>query len=424
MNISEWKNKYIAQGAFVKNSAVLFLGGLGVNVMNYVFHLVIGRQVDVRVYGEAESLISLITIVSVPAATLTLVAAKYAAVCKADGNHHGSREIFAYLNRQVLKYGLPVFLLALAATPLVGSFLKIQNNFALIFIWIAMYLSFFNAVNSGLLQGWQQFRQVSLANLTVAGTKLAAAVALVAAGFALTGIVGGMLLAAVVGYLVTLSALRSKVMTRAEAEKDHCQKAVDFQALRRYITPVFAGSLAINLLGYADMVLAKRNLSDLDAGAYGALTVTSKIIFFATGVVASVLFSMSAENDHKGTSSRQMLRLALALVLGISGAATLIYFFFPKLILGILFGSKYAAAAPYLGWFALAVALYSVSNIIYQYLLSIRRTKVSYAFLGIALLALTGFLFFGHSIPAMLTVLIISQLAAVMTGIGFLIMND
>ncbi|MEI8343872.1 MAG: oligosaccharide flippase family protein [Candidatus Moraniibacteriota bacterium] len=412
--------KFSQHGAFAKNSAILFAGSLTASLLNYVFHLVIGRQVSVAVYGQAESLISLIAIISVPAATLTMVATKYGAACKADDNSHGSREILTYLNKKVLKFGLPIFLVAVMLTPVIGKFLHVENNLLLIMVWLAMYVSFFNAVNTGLLNGWQKFKEANFASVATTVVKLLFGVGLVALGFALGGIIGSLLISTVAGYGVTLWYLKASLTQKAGLET-HCEKTVDFKALRKFVAPVFVGNLAITILGYGDMVLAKHNLSELAAGQYGALTVTSKVIFFATGVIAGVLFSMSAENNHKGNSSHHFLNLALLLVLGASLFATLIYFLFPALVLSVLFGNKYQVVAPYLGWFAIVVTLYCLSNLIFQYLLSIHQTKVSYALLAIAVATLVAFELGGKSITGMLIINIISQTAAIVVGGFFLL---
>jgi O-antigen/teichoic acid export membrane protein len=423
MNFKDLKERLVCQKAFAKNSAILFFGGLVVNVMNYVYHLVIGRQVSVAVYGEAESIISLIAIISVPAATVTMVATKYAAACKADGNKNGSREIFKYLNGKVLKYGFPVFFVTVLLTPVIGNYLNVTNNFALVLVWVSMYVSFFNAINTGLLNGWQRFVESSYANILSTLAKLFTGIGLVMVGFALGGIIGSLLVSSVAGYVVSLAYLK-KGITKKTAETDaDIRKSVDFQSLKRYVLPVFFGNLAIAALGNADMIIAKHNLTDLAAGQYGALTVVSKIIFYATGAVAGVLFSMSAENSHKGESSRHILGIGLALVSAASLVATLIYFLFPVTVLGILFGDKYADAAPYLGWFAIVVSLYSISNVIFQYLLSRHRTRVSYAFLAIAVAALLVFEFAGKSMSAMLAINITAQSVAIIVGGFFLLGN-
>jgi O-antigen/teichoic acid export membrane protein len=420
VNIQKWRDKLSRHGAFAKNSFFLFFGSLIANVLNYAYHLVVGRQVSIEVYGEAESLISLIMIISVPAMTLGMVATKYAAACKADANHTGSREIWLYLNKKVLKFGVPIFLFMVLLTPLIGRYLNIESHLALIAIWVTMYISFFNAINQGLLSGWQKFKKVSLSNVLSTATKFFSGIILVGIGFALGGIVGSIVLSTVMMYVVTLIALHINIIRKRGESDTHPETKVNFGSLKRYILPVFVGNLAITILGNADMILAKHNLDDIGAGQYGALTVVSKIIFFATGVIASVLFSMSAEHSHKGESSRHILKTALFLVSLASLVATGIYFAYPTLILSILFGGKYGDAAPYLGWFAVAVSLYSFSNIIFQYLLSIHKTKIVYSLLTIALIMVLCIDVFGAKISTIISIVIIAQVVAIALGIYYL----
>lgn len=414
------KQKFIIHEAFAKNSFILFCGTAIGNVLNYFFHLAVGRYVSIQTYGEAESLISLIAIISVPAATLSMVATKYAAACKSEGNIAGSRDILNYLNKKVFLYGLPIFAIAVLMTPVIGSFLRTGSNFALILIWISMFLSFLAAVNSGILGGWQKFKEVSFMGVWGAATKLIAGVFFVSAGFSLNGVIGGYVVGILIVYIVSVMALRFITAKNDRRDKSKCETKINVKSMRKYIMPVFVGNLAITILGNADMILAKRNLDALSAGQYGALTVVSKIIFFATGILASVLFSMAAENNHKGNSSRHILSLTLLAVMAISLVATGIYFLYPEWVLSVLFRNKYQSVEGYLGWFAVAVMLFSLSNVIFQYLLSLHKTKIVYALLLVAIMFSGAIFIYGKNIYDILMILIISQATALVLGVFFL----
>jgi len=424
MTLSAIKERFFSENALVKNSAILFAGTMFANVLNYVFHLVVGRIVSVEIYGEAESLISLMNIIAVPAATIAMVAAKYAANCKAESDKLGSRAIWKYLNQKIVKYGLPLFIITALITPYVGKFLNIQNNFTLIIIWLSMLLSFFHAVNSGMLQGWQRFKQISLMGIWGVVVKLIFGIVLVKIGFGLNGIIGSFTLGALASYLASTLALKFILLKKEDNAQSQCETTIDFQSLRHYILPVFIGSLAITILGNADMVLAKHILSPLDAGQYGALTIVSKIIFFGTGVIASVLFSLSAENHHKNIDTFAIFRKASLFMLIVSALGVIFYFLFPGFILGLLFGSKYASAASYLGWFAVMVSLFSFLNLIFQYLLSIKKTKIAYGLLLVALVSVFSVLFIAKDIYDILVIMILSQIIGVAVGLFFLWTKD
>jgi O-antigen/teichoic acid export membrane protein len=410
---------FIKNNVFARNSAILFSGAIAGSLLNYFFHLAVGRMVSVEIYGEAESLISLITIIAVPAATLGLVATKFAAAGLAENNPASSRGLLKYLNRQVFIYGLPIFLLTLALTPLAANFLKIQGSFPLVMIWAMMFLSFFSAINGGILNGWQKFIPASVNGVIGTAVKLICGLVLVKLGFALNGIIGSFLIAGVVSYFVSISMLKF-LKTAPDKIKDGRPSKMNFQSVKNYVLPVFLGSLAINLLGNIDMVFAKHNLNSLLAGQYGALNITSKVIFFVVGILASVLFAMAAEHSHKKTDSAPILKNALSLTLIFCAGSIIFYFIFPRFVLSVFFGRKYLAVAFYLGWFAINASLFSLANLILQYLLSIHQTKIARVFLAISILAGIFILLLGQSIFAILIIISLANLAGVLIGAVFL----
>ncbi len=395
----------IKNNPFAMNSIILFGGSMIGNVLNYVFHLAIGRMVSVEIYGEVESIISLINILAVPAMTLTFVATKFAAHSKADRKPEKSREIMNYLNKKVLKYGLPLFILALLLTPYVKNFIKIESNLPIIFLWIMMFLSFFTAITGGMLNGWQKFKKVSFVGIFSSIVKLVSAIILIFLGFELNGIVGSFLLGALASYIASLWTLKFIFKSKKQLADKNEEQLVDFGSIKKYILPTFLATLTLNIMGNIDMVMAKHNLDALSAGQYGALTIVSRIIFFVTGVIATVLFSMSSEQNHqKGSSSRIMKHPTKH----------------TQHILSILFGAKYSDVSGYLGWFAILVSLYSFVNLVIQYLLSVQATKFVYGSAVIALLLIPALFLVDNDIYAILKITIIAQLASLFWGLLFL----
>jgi O-antigen/teichoic acid export membrane protein len=410
---------FIKNNAFARNSLILFSGTIVANLLNYFFHLAIGRMVSVEIYGQTESLISLVAVISVPAATLGLVATKFAAAGKAENDPASSRGLIKYLNRQVFIYGLPIFLLALVLTPLVGNFLKIREFFPLAMIWAMMFLSFFGAINGGILSGWQKFGLSSINGVIGTLIKLICGLVLVGLGFALNGIIGSFAIAAVVSYFISVLML-GFLKSAPNGTGNGAEIKKNFQAVKNYVWPVFIGSLAINLLGNIDMIFAKHNLDPILAGQYGALNIVSKVIFFVTGVIASVLFAMAAEHSHKKSDSSLILKNALWLTILFCAGSAIFYFLFPRFVLSVFFGNKYLAVAAYLGWFAISASLFSLANLILQYLLSVHKTKIAPVFLIISILAGIFILLLGKSIFAILIMISLANLVGVLVGAIFL----
>jgi O-antigen/teichoic acid export membrane protein len=409
--------KKFRNNAFAWNSFVLFSGSMVNNILNYIFHLVVGRMVSVAVYGETESLISLMTIISVPAATLIMVMTKYAAECKAQDDKRRSYELLRYFNKKIMQYGTPVFLVTIILTPFISKFLNIESNVPLIIVWTSMLLSLYSSGAQGMLSGWQKFKESSLAAIAGGALKLASALIFIAIGLKVNGLMLSFFLSAVGTYVIALACL--KFIFIAGKNDTHEISKLNFGTVKSTVATFFMGNLAITALGNLDMVLAKHNLSDIEAGQYGALTIVSKIIFFATGVIASVLFSMSAEHNHKKGNTKKLFLQAFSLMLGVSFISIAVYFTAPKLILSLLFGAKYNDVSAYLGWFAIMVVLFSLVNLTLQYLLSLHRIKVVYGMLAVAISSAVAILFLGHTISAILTIGIIAQSVALISSLPF-----
>lgn len=411
---------------FVRNSIVLFVGSMVMNVLNYVFHSVMGRMVDAETYGSIQSLIALLVIVSVPASTLGMVATKYGAIAKARGDRLFGQRLFVYLNKRIIKYGGPLLIAGLFTTPFVQSFLKIDDFLAVALLWVLAALTFFSSVSIGVLSGWQKFGSVNVANVIGAGVKLLLGVILAWFGFGLNGVMFGLVSAGIIAYFISVRGLRFLTRQKEKdpsTEREDREKPFDFSSVRGYAVTAFTGTLALVILGNIDIVLAKHSLSPEIAGAYGALAIVAKVIFFVTGVMASVLFAMSAEAIEKNkeqTKRFSVFWIALSLTALAVTVATVIYFLLPNFILSVFFGNKYLAVAPMLGWFGLAAGLYAIVNLILQQLLSMHVALAARWLFGIAIIEAPLLFFFGTSLGSIITIVIGIQGLSLVSGLVFI----
>jgi len=401
--------------AFFKNSFIVFFGGIIGSFLNYIFHLIIGRMVSIPVYGEIESLTSLLSIISIPIATLGMIITQSNAFDKANNDKEKSRRDFFNITKKLLYCSLFVFLVLLLLTPLVGKFLNIDNPIAIILVWIIIAVSLLSSVSGGILTGWQKFKEISIIGIISTFAKLAGGVILVKIGLALTGSIGGFVIGSVVSYALSLLALKFVFKTKDKGKKEILEKK-ESVSFKKYIIPFFWGNMSMAILGSADMIIAKHNLSDISAGEYGALSIVSKIIFFATGAITSVLFSMSSCENYGKKIPTNIFKKALYLMFFVSGLAIIFYFIFSEFTLGMLFGSKYSQVAHYLGWFAILASLFSINNLIFQYLLSIRRKMISYYLLGSSLLAVFFMLVYGKNITEILFIMSVAQIVSIISG--------
>ena len=417
----------IRNNAFARNSLILFTGSMVGNVLSYIFHLVVGRMVSVEMYGEIESLISLSVIISVPALALTMVVVKYSAGTKADDNIQGSKTIWKVMTSKVFRIGLLLFLFSVLFTPWISSFLKIDSYLPVFLVLLALFISLMASINNGILVGWQKFFQSSFSGVISVLVKLLVAVILLKIGLGVNAVMTGFLMGVIMMYLTTFVAMKflfKKGNKKLKQKSKNAKLEIDFVSMKKYIFPVLIGILALNVLGNVDMVLAKHHLDAVLSGQYGALTVMSKAVFFATGAIATVLFSMSSEENHKKTNSRKTFINSIILTGIVSLGAIAFYFLFPHFVISIFFGEKYLSIANYLGWFAIMATLYSFTNLIIQYLLSIDKTKFIGIFLFLSIIEVLAIFFFGKSIYAILWIVSGVQLTVISIGLFLILSKD
>jgi O-antigen/teichoic acid export membrane protein len=329
------------------------------------------------------------------------------------------------MSAKVFRYGTVAFALAVLATPAVASFLRIEETAAVMFLWGMMLLSFFSSVASGTLSGWQKFGKVSVVSVANAATKLTFAVVFVWWGFGVSGIVGAFLMASIVGYGISVGYLLAMFRNHSADEEvsGGVESAEEAIGMKAYVLPVFFVSLAVAILGNIDMVLAKYHLDPDSAGAYGALFIVSKTIFFIGGILVSVMFAMSSEEHERSLRGNipgtKTARKAFVLTVAFCIAAAGFFALFPSFVMSVFFGATYNAVSEYLWIFATASGLATLAYFFSQYLLAIRQTAIAYWLLAIAILEIPAVFVLGNSLESVAGFSVVFQGCALVAGAAF-----
>ena len=83
-----------------------------------------------------------------------------------------------------------------------------------------------------------------------------------------------------------------------------------------------------------------------------------------------------------------------------------IFWLAPNPIINLMFSDKYPLVAPYLFRYASAMALFALSFLLMNYLLSLNQTKVAYPFLGAVVVQLVFIAFFHNNINEVVNVML------------------
>lgn len=359
-----FKNQLIA------GSAVLFIGTMFASFGNYLYHLLMGRMLGPVDYGVLASLISITYLLGIPMSAFVLVIVKYASSFRGRGELATVNYFYRWANRKALVFGLIGFSIFLIFSSWIASFLHLDSVLLLIIVGGTSFLGIFLAINLATLQGFFRFGWYTIVGIIGVVVKLILAVVLVFLSYRVFGAILAMLVGTIVSYFLTRFYIEKIIGTNEEKER------VDGKEVFSYALPVFFSILAFTSLYTTDIVLARHFLSPQEAGFYAALATLGKIIFFASSPIVMAMFPMVSERHANGKKYINLLSLSLGLVLlaclGISG----VYFLFPKLMINILYGSQYLSASPYLFLFAIFLSLYSLSSLLVNFYLSVKKVKV------------------------------------------------
>ena len=375
---------------FFSSSSIIFAGSFVVNVLNYVFTLIMSRLLGVESFGEVTALISLLTIIAVPASALVMLLTREVAF-KSATDKDGVRDLFLFLRKHVLLAAIGAWVIFLAVAPVISFYLHIPYGLFAIFSLLLPF-SAASALQTGTLQGLQEFFTLTKLNIVSTVIKLGVAIVLVLAGFSVAGVMTALVCAQgatwLLGYLATK---RHLDLTGGISQ------AFDSRPLRLFFSMTLATSFLLALLSNTDLLLAKHFLPATLAGQYGGLATLGNIITYGIGAFTTVLLPMAAAAHALGAGGeRRILRLSLLVIAAAAFVAWAVFTLYPTTFVSLLFGDRYLSIAPYLGRYAIAEGCVALSIALINYFVAIRNTSFLYL-LGLAITAEVILIYLDHS---------------------------
>ncbi|MCR4305879.1 MAG: oligosaccharide flippase family protein [Candidatus Daviesbacteria bacterium] len=388
-------DKLIKNPLFV-GSLIVVIGSNFASLLNLLYHPILGKMLGPNQYGELVAIISLLGLLAVIPTSLTLVVVKYAAIAKDDKE---VSSLVIWLRSKALLASSVLSILLLVSTPLILSFLRINNPFYLILVMLSFIFSSQSILNKSVLQGLLRFKEMIISLVVENGLKLLISIFLVYLGFQAGGAVAGFTFSAIIGWFITKFYLRN-------FKKENTSK-FNYRHLLVYIVPVLVQSFSMTSLYSSDVILVKHFFPSYEAGLYGALATMGRIIFFGAGPISAVMFPMVSRNQARGYEYRKIFIYSFLATLILALFILGVYWFIPKFAINLLYGSAYQQATGLLIWSGVFMALFTFSSLLVNFHLSLGYTKVVYFTVIAALLQIVAIWFY-H--PDLLSVIKISIL--------------
>lgn len=399
--------KFISHPLF-SGSALMIGGSMVINGVNYFYHLIMGRMLGPESYGTLASLFSVLYIVSIVPASSSFAIVKFISSVK---NKSERGLVFTAIKKLFFYIAIIGSLVMVLTSKYISTFLNTTELYSIILLAGVFFFSLITLVNQSSLQGILDFKGVVGPNFISSFLKLLLGVLFVYLGWSVFGSIVALLIGVIFAYLYSIRLANDKgfIVKRG---------AYSLKPFIFYAIPVLVQVFAFTSIFTTDLILVKHFLSSNDAGLYAALSNLGKIIFFAAHPVTLVMFPIVSGRVSKGEDYKKVFYLSILLTLGLSFAIIGFYYLFPNIAIGVMYGSKYLAAKQELVWMGLFIGIYTLDQLVVNFLLSINKTKVVLVPLLAAITQVVAIWFFHDSIMQVIQVslMVVTALFFILAG--------
>lgn len=387
---------------------VLFLAMSLNNGAIFTFHALLSRILGPDRYGALGALLAITLLFNV--ATGAVVVAIVRSTASADHNVAWDLRRWARVTTVVAAC---VAVLSISGSPLLARYLHLRSIVPVLLLGAFLCAVLAQVPIRGVLLGQHRFGTVGASFALSAVTRLALGLAL-APAFGISGGLAAYVLAESVGAAVLVRAHRRIVRTApVRRSLDVAGRTLRLSAL------AYAGMYA---LSGADTFLARHLLLAHAAGLYVAASTAGAIaLWLPYNVTTSSLPSLAGEAADASGGRRGFLG-GLAVVALLTTVLVAAMEISRHLVVGVLFGPSFTAAAPILVLLAVSNGAQGVAGYLLHHQLAHQRRRALVPWLGLAGMAI-GISAHHHSAlqVATVAVLVSTTVLAVMAGGSFLL---
>jgi len=328
-------------------------------VLGYLFQLLVTRKLTVAEYGELQSLIGLLGLLSISAVMLGNFIGRYTAVIGVAHDAAATRGFLSWLNRRCVIIVPIGFTAYLALMPLVARYLHLPSVVGLACIGVVAVFTIFSIGYTNILTGWGNFTSTNTSLVVGACLKLAAGIVIVM----LSATANAAALAIIIGAVGSWFVLRMSARRTIGSGPTTDWRTVYFAGLdlRKTVLPIFFFSFTSGLVGSVGILLVKNLTSATTAGYYGVLTLFGSVFVMVSSAIAQVTRrAVCAAEYREAGSGRRPLGMAYLLIIAMSVIGIVAYATLPQLIINAVVGAKYVAVAPDLWLFGVSASVMSL----------------------------------------------------------------
>lgn len=367
----------IASSPLIAGSFIVFAGGLLSSFLNFLFTILMNRNLSVSDFGILIALISIITLLMVPSSAISPTIVTLAGRYFAHKDYAHLNALYTKMFKSLFIFGTMIFIIFLIFAQSISHFFKIGESYLVALSILCVVLFYFSSLNASFMQAKLSFKFLSFSNSISAFLKVSLSFLFVFLGFGVGGAMVGFMLSIFIVIIIGIYYFRSFIFYKP---KDI--KRISFGELLSYGIPSALIMLCLSSLVSSDILLVKHLFSPHDAGLYAGLSLVGKVIFFLSAPIGTVMFPMLVEKFEKKEEYDKIFYLSFILVTGLSLSVVIFYYFFPNFSINFFVKkAEYLAVSQYLFKFSIFITLYSLVSLVSYYFLSIKKLNFAYIIL-------------------------------------------
>ncbi|MDP4009663.1 MAG: hypothetical protein Q8P53_01625 [Candidatus Shapirobacteria bacterium] len=388
-----------------KLTLIALFGNMIAAILNYLFHFLSGKILSVNNFGQLESFIGLFAITSVLTGAIGPVIINQI-------THNSPKKISSiilFFQNKLIAMSFVLTLILSIGYPVFNSILKNENFFIYLLFLIQIISSFYLIFYQSILQAQFKIFTFLLLGIFFSLSKIFFIFIFFHLGF--SDIVSNLSLSLSYAFTAIISAI---IINRQLSKNTAKQFSVSLKKLASFSFLSLVTNFFLTIIINQDTIIARYFLSESSAGSYAAISLVSKIIFFFSTAILIVYYPLFNQNDNKRHLNKLLLTGMMFIVLVCAGFV-LIYSLYPSLILSLLFGTKFIAAANMLPLLSIFMFFLSIFYFLIQFLLSQQNSSSAFVS-GITVLTQTILILFYHQ---SLTNIIYSMMVPIIPAIVF-----
>ena len=127
------------------------------------------------------------------------------------------------------------------------------------------------------------------------------------------------------------------------------------------------------IINNSDVILVKHYFNNQEAGLYASLALIGRVVYFVAWMFVMLLLPKVLTLQKEGKNTQPILIKYVGYIVALSTIIVATTYFFPNLVVNLMFGEDYLSIAPLLWKYALATSIFAIANIFAYYFLSINK---------------------------------------------------